>query len=166
MTPTVLLGLRIEGAHTVELEGPVADDRFSLSDPTGVVPAIEGPTSMAALKLAYLADLGPRLEPDPDAPVLIAGALASYDRDGLLQAWSAEAREGTALAQDDVVIWTAWAARSISRRRGTVRTTMVADAGLGGLALIDLSEDGVIVQPATATDVWRSLTGLLSWGSA
>ncbi|MDO9353054.1 MAG: hypothetical protein Q7T55_05135 [Solirubrobacteraceae bacterium] len=158
----VRLGLRLEGASSLALQGTVDDGRFVLFEgDEGTEPVLSGPVSAAPLEFARLAGLGPRPEAGDDIPTLLAPGLASYDRAGLLDAWSEASREGTALASEDVAVWSAWSSWSRSRRRGVLRITMVADAGAAGLALIDVSEEGVIVQPATATDVWRSLLTLL-----
>ncbi len=165
MSPVIqelAFGLRVEGTEqTAAVEGTIADGRFVLTDPAAPESPMEGPASAAMLQLALLADLGPRPVPSPAVPFLLADTLASLDREGLLAAWSQESRETTAIADAEVVIWTAWATWSFSTRRRLIRTTTVADAGARGLALVEVGEEGVVVRPATATDVWRSLTTLL-----
>ncbi len=46
----------------------------------------------------------PRPYPSADAPVLIADGLPSLDRAGVLAGWSAEDREGTPLAHEEVAV--------------------------------------------------------------
>jgi hypothetical protein len=158
----VEFGIRVEGpTSTMTMQGMVDEHRFVLDDPDDLVASVEGPSTVAALQLANLADLGPRPAAPEHVPVLLADALPSVDRAGLLETWSAEAREGTAIEDEHVTVWTAWAIWASSPRRAKYNTLVVADAGSRGIALVDIGEDGVIVRPTTSTELWRELTRLV-----
>lgn len=112
------------------------------------------------LQLALLVALGPRPVPTPDAPVLVGETLLDASRAGLLDAVPPGDRDGTPLAHDDVMVWTAWATWAVGDV-AVSSTVSVADAGDGGIALIDNDLDGLVIHPCTATDVWLELAELL-----
>jgi hypothetical protein len=142
--------------------GTIVDGQFHLTTTTDQDP-YEGPASAAALQLAMLVALGPR-PVIADVPALITEQPGRLDRATLLASWPADATAQTALGSaEEVVVWTAWASWTGPRGQSLMRTTTVVDGHAQGIALVNVSEAGAAIVPATSTDVWRSLAGLLPY---
>lgn len=155
----VEIGLSLElSDESATVAGEVSAGRYVLH--VGDSDLYEGAAGALPLQLAMLTSLGPRPHPSDAAPVLLADGLASLDRAGVLSAWSEEDRAGTPLAHPEVAVWFAWATWNAVDGRAA-RLVGVADAGGAGIALLDISDDGVLVRPATPTQIWAQLARLL-----
>lgn len=159
----VEFGLIVETIDEREVaNGFIADGRFHL-ETSSSSEVLSSDAAAVPLQLALLVALGPRPLPAADAPVLVGPALADASRATLLDAVGVEDRDGTPLASTDVMVWTAWAAWP-QTDGVAVRALGVADAGDAGIARIDNSEDGLIVRPCSAREIWLALTELLPFG--
>ena len=160
----VEFGLIVETADEREVgHGFINDGQFVLQTSNGAGDSLTSDMSALPLQLALLVALGPRPEPAVDAPVLVGPALGDAARATLLDAVPSEDRDGTPLADDDVMVWTAWAAWP-EGDGVAMRTLGVADAGDGGIAIIENDADGLVIRPCRSRDVWLALTELLPFG--
>ena len=162
----VEFGLRIETSDAdLSAVGVLRGDTFRMVlEGEGEGEAIDGAANATPLQLAILVDLGPRPAPAKDTPVLMAEGLTSLDRADLLAAWPAELREGTPLANDEALVWNAFATWPVGPGEEAVRTLTVIDGVSDGIAFVELADDGaVLVRPCTSTDVWIALAGLLPY---
>lgn len=160
----VEFGLIVETADEREVgQGYIEDGRFHLQTSSSGGDTLSSDVSAVPLQLALLVALGPRPAPAAHAPVLIGPALSDASRATLLDTVSAADRDGTPIAHPEVMVWTAWAAWPETDGVG-MRAMGVADAGDGGIALIENGPDGVVIRPCTSREVWLRLTELLPFG--
>lgn len=157
-------GVIVEGPDAqATAKATVSGTRFTLVTSDGAEP-IEGSLSEVVLQLAFLVALGPRDRPTETSAVLVADEIETASRSALLSAWDPETLAASPLGVDGVVVWTAWAAWPDPGEPDAIlmRELIVADAGSGGIAIVELDDDGgAVVRPCSSTDVWAGLAALL-----
>lgn len=158
----VVLVVETAGGEVGAAEGHAIGDDLLLTVSSRDEP-LTVPVSATPLQLAFLVGLGPRPVPGAEHVPLAVPAVPDARRATLLGAVPEEDRVDTPLASPEVMVWTA-AATWVVGETEHVRVVSVADAGDGGIALLENAEEGMLIRPCTATDVWLRLADLLPYG--
>lgn len=158
-------GLSAETADgAIVLAGKVDDSQYQFEsglEHLGDGP-LEGLATALPLRFVELVGLGPRPAPDEASPVLFVETdqFEGAGRSGLAAAWDAELREGSVIDGDDWALVSVWVAWSVEEEPIVDGFTFIDHARHGVAAVIE-SEDGVLIQPCTSTEIWIALCGVL-----
>lgn len=158
-------GLSVDtGSDPITLTGTIDDSRYRFAPSPEHLGdgSLEGSAVALPLRFVELVALGPRPEPEPNAPVLFveADGLEGTGRDALAAAWGAELREGTVIDGEDWALWSVWAGWMVGEEPIVDGLTFI-DHERHGLAAVIESDEGIRIQPCTSTEAWIALCGLL-----